>query len=83
MSRISCTSQRIYFRKFLSAVLGRFGARFLKREPNEENLRRVVDEYQEAGFPGCFGCVDCMHSHWKNCPKAMKGQCREMEYYTP
>eukprot|EP00171_Calliarthron_tuberculosum_P006951 IDg6951t1 len=42
--------------------------------PTTDELRSVVQGYEEAGFPGCMGCIDCMHLHWKNCPKALKGQ---------
>lgn len=74
MSRMSPESQREYFYKFLVAVVRRFGALFLNREPILGELRTIVGEYEDAGFPGCMGCIDCMHMHWKNCPKALKGQ---------
>lgn len=37
-------------------------------------LRNITARYEEQGFPGCVGCLDCMHLKWKNCPKALKGQ---------
>ena len=55
-----------------------YGPDLLNREPTLTELRRVVQKYEASGFPGCVGCVDCMQIHWKNCPKAKKGQ-----YYNP
>ena len=27
------------------------------------------------GVDGMFGCIDCAHTYWKNCPKAWQGSC--------
>ena len=80
MSRMSTESKRIYFQKFLFAVVRRFGSVFLNRQPNMEEIRRTVGDYERFGFPGCIGCIDCMHMHWTNCPKALKGQYHNPKY---
>ena len=43
------------------------------RHPTMGDIHRLLDEGNEAGFPGCIGSIDCMHWEWKNCPSAWKG----------
>ena len=38
-----------------------------------EELRDVLLMYEDAGFPGCLGCIDCMHIHRKTAQKQLKG----------
>lgn len=78
MCRMSPETQRQYFRLFIKVVNDRFGYVFLNREPELDELRSVISGYEEVGFPGCVGCLDCMHVKWKNCPRAIKGQ-----YFNP
>ncbi len=44
------------------------------REPNDQDLRRILLENSRRGFPGMLGSLDCMHWEWKNCPVAFSGQ---------
>ena len=74
MARMSSESQRQYFELFLRSLKRNFGPQLLNRPPTLSELRSVAKKYEKEGFPGCIGCVDCMHLHWKNCPKALKGQ---------
>lgn len=37
-------------------------------------MQEIVEEFEDAGFPGCVGALDCMMLHWNNCPIADKGQ---------
>jgi hypothetical protein len=39
----------------------------------KEDIDRLLNEGNDAGFPGCFGSIDCMHWNWKNCPSSWKG----------
>lgn len=73
-SCMSPESQRIYFRTFVIGVEKSYGPRYLNREPNMEELRRITSEYEEEGFPGCRGSLDCMHVRWKQCPLEVRGQ---------
>ena len=73
---MSDESQRVYFRKFFIAVLLRFAMVFENREPNFQELGRIVGDFEKVGFPGCIGCIDRMHIHWKNCLKSLKRQYR-------
>lgn len=75
-ARMSKDSLKLYFNIFLDAMISRFGPKFLNREPSLPELRTITKQYEKEGFPGCFGSVDCMHLHWKNCPRAFKGQYR-------
>ncbi|KAM1241552.1 hypothetical protein ACFX2J_046739 [Malus domestica] len=38
------------------------------REPNQEDLNRLLRKAEDRGFPGMIGSLDCMHWDWKNCP---------------
>jgi len=42
--------------------------------PTLADLQRVMGVYEEAGFPGCMGCVDCSLWIWKSCPMSQHGQ---------
>jgi len=44
------------------------------RKPTLSDLQRVLSDYENAGFRGCMGCVDCSHWVWKNCPMSLYGQ---------
>ena len=47
-----------------------YGAEYL-RIPDENDIKKITQLHSEAhGVPGMFGCLDCMHTRWKNCPKA-------------
>ena len=70
---MSIESCRQYFDIFLETMLKVYGPRYLNRHPTVEEMREIVKEYENDGFPGCLGCIDCMHIKWKNCPRALKG----------
>ena len=41
------------------------------RIPGKHNMKKITQLHHEAhGVQGIFGCLDCMHNCWKNCPKA-------------
>ena len=72
-ARMSKESCRYYFILFLDTMLDVFGEHYLNRHPDHSELREIARGYEESGFPGCIGCINCMHLKWKNCPKALKG----------
>ena len=39
-----------------------------------QELLRIVGDYEKVGFPVYTECIDCIHMHWKNCLKSLKGQ---------
>jgi len=54
-------------------IIHKFKPVFL-RPPTRADLQRGMKAYEDAGFPGCMGCVDCSHWDWASCPVAQHGQ---------
>ena len=63
----------ICLKEFCSSVVNLFGEEYL-REPNQDDISRLLEENKSRGFPGMLGSLDCMHWQWKNAPKAYHGQ---------
>ncbi|XP_068314889.1 uncharacterized protein [Pyrus communis] len=42
------------------------------REPNQEDLNRLIHKAEDRGFLGMIGSLDCMHWDLKNCPTGWK-----------
>lgn len=58
---------------FDNAMCTLFLAEFL-RKPTPDDLKNIEAlHHDQHGVPGMFGCLDCMHVVWKNCPKAWHG----------
>jgi hypothetical protein len=50
------------------------------RMPTAEDLANITKLHQAVhGVPGMFGSLDCMHTWWKNCPKAWQGSYKGKE----
>ncbi|KAI7953894.1 hypothetical protein MJO28_006441 [Puccinia striiformis f. sp. tritici] len=58
---------------FCTHIIEIYRAEYL-RSPNQEELKVILHENEERGFPGCIGSIDGMHWGWKNCPSAWAGQ---------
>nr|XP_020183789.1 protein ALP1-like [Aegilops tauschii subsp. strangulata] len=58
--------------KFVRDVVEVFGPKYL-REPNAQDLEKLLDVGEARRFLGMLGSVDCMHWQWKNCPKNLRG----------
>ncbi|XP_026410888.1 protein ALP1-like [Papaver somniferum] len=43
------------------------------RNPNQDDINRILAENETRGFSGMLGSVDCMHWPWKNCPSSWAG----------
>lgn len=74
MVRMSPESQRQAFYSKCNAIYSRYPNIYLNRQLTNSELESIAEAYAEDRFPGFIGAVDCMHLHWKNCPKAYKGQ---------
>jgi len=59
--------------RFTRFVVEKYKPLYL-REPTRADLQRIMDDYADAGIPGCMRCVDCSHWVWKMCPVAFHGQ---------
>jgi len=73
-ARMSPELQRKTSLVCFNALRTRLGPRYVNREPTVAELQGISDGYAARGFPGCVGSVYCMKLHWKNCPRALKGQ---------
>ncbi|XP_040254375.1 uncharacterized protein [Aegilops tauschii subsp. strangulata] len=61
--------------KFCKAMIAMFVPEHL-REPNAEDIARLLAMNAIRGFPGMLGSIGCMHWEWKNCPSSWQGQYR-------
>ena len=43
------------------------------REPNQEDLNRLLRKAEDCGFQDMIGSLDCMYWDWKNCPTRWQG----------
>ena len=59
-------------KRFCDAIIAIYSDEVL-RHPTVDDINRLLDEGEAAGFPGCIGSIDCMHWEWKSCPSAWKG----------
>lgn len=71
--RMSESTARNCMMEFCRTIVDIYGNEYL-RSPNEKDIRRLVKEGQNRGFPGMLGSLDCCHWEWKNCPTAWAGQ---------
>jgi hypothetical protein len=63
---------------FVTHIIEIYGSEYL-RPPNRNELKFILQENEDCGFPGCIGSIDGMHCAWKNCPTGWAGQFRGKE----
>lgn len=44
-----------------ASIIARFGAEVLNRKPEVHKLQSIVNSHDEDRFPGCIGCLGCIH----------------------
>ena len=71
--RMGKTTSFTYLSLFCEVIINHFGPTFL-RKPNNEDLRQILRQNEERGFPGMLGSLDCMHWEWQGCPVYWAGQ---------
>jgi hypothetical protein len=60
---------------FTRRVVDIYGPTYLK-QPNEDDIARLLGKVEQRGFSGMIGSIDSMHWEWENCPTAWQGQYR-------
>eukprot|EP00267_Zea_mays_P032569 XP_008665976.1 uncharacterized protein LOC103644568 [Zea mays] len=63
--------------KFTRTIVVIYGEEYL-RQPNAEDIARLLRKAEERGFPGMLGSIDCMHWEWEKCPTAWHGSCNDI-----
>ena len=71
--RMAGSTGRECLRRFVAAILQAFGERYL-RQPNAQDVQRLLAENEARGFAAMLGSLDCMHWFWKKSPTAWAGQ---------
>ncbi|CDF38544.1 unnamed protein product [Chondrus crispus] len=71
--RISESSALLSLQLFCNAVCEEFGEEYA-RQPNADDLTRILAINERRGFPGCLGSIDCQRRRWERCPVAFAGQ---------
>ncbi len=71
--QISETLSLQCLKKFCTTLVEFYGNKY-SGPPKQDEIKRILRENSERGFPGMIGSLDCMHWAWKNCPKALAGQ---------
>jgi hypothetical protein len=61
--------------KFTRTMVQEYGDIYL-REPNAEDIARLLEVAELRGFPGMLGSINCMNWEWEKCPTALHGQFR-------
>jgi hypothetical protein len=66
--------------RFVEAINEMYGYEYLRR-PNANELKQILLDNANRGFPGCIGSLDCTHWAWKNCPVSLAGTYKGKEKY--
>jgi hypothetical protein len=76
--RIGETTALQTLKYFVQNIIEMYAAEYL-RPPNHKELKLILSENEERGFPGCVGSIDGMHWAWKNCPSGWAGHYKRKE----
>ncbi|XP_026410196.1 protein ALP1-like [Papaver somniferum] len=63
--RMGKTTLYKYLKRFVRNIVRRYGGEYL-RNPNQDDINRILAENEARGFPGMVGSVDCMHCPGSN-----------------
>ena len=58
--------------RFCDVVIDKFESDYL-RNPTAQDIRRILTQSDERGFPDMIGSIDCSKWRWRNCPTAFHG----------
>ena len=71
--QISESASLEFMDRFSNGIVALYEREYL-RQPNTEDLVRLLAFGAKCGFPGMLGSLDCMHWEWKNFPSGWAGQ---------
>jgi hypothetical protein len=75
VSHVSCCSAKKFFDEFIK--WGMCKSRLVVKLPvDAEEIKRTTKQYEEEGFPGCIGSMDCVHIFWDRCPAGLRSVCK-------
>jgi hypothetical protein len=52
---------------FTRVAIEKYGDTY-RRQPNDDDIARLLHKAEQRGFPGMLGSIDCMHWEWEKCP---------------
>jgi hypothetical protein len=71
--QMSVSMARMCVKKFNQKIVHLFKAEYL-RSPTAADIKEITSLHKKVhGVDGMLGSMDCMHTYWKNCPKAWQG----------
>ena len=77
--QMSVSAARECIRQFHAMFKQLYEAEYL-RLPTKNDIKSIVKLHKYSHqIDGMFGSLDCMHTYWKNCPKAWQGQFKGKE----
>ena len=80
LTNIGSTEHTNFFLKFVD-LLWRISDDYIFLPKDEEQLRRVMRQYEEMGLPGAMGSVDVVHVKWSRCPAGDYNRAKGKESY--
>lgn len=71
LSSVPKSSVHRIFERFIDGCCAKLFPLFVKA-PTGERLSKIMQTYDDLGFPGCVGSVDCTHIRWDRCPQRLQ-----------
>ena len=80
MTHVCATEHSKFFLLFVQK-LSSIADKYIYLPRDEEELHRVMGDYEEVGLPGAVGSMDVVHVKWSNCPAGDFNQVKGKESY--
>jgi hypothetical protein len=81
LSCISTTKMNHFFHDWCAHVAADLFKKEVTFPTTDAEIKKVLDEFDYVGFPGCIGSMDVVHIHWDMCPASLKVLCTGKEKY--
>lgn len=79
-TRISIPVLRAFYHKFTKHYATDLREEWI-RAPTDEEVEETMRLYEQSGFPGAIGSIDCVHVWWDRCPVNIANVCLGKEKY--